>query len=220
MADDLREYLEDEGLLDDTPKRGRGRPSKAELRATAPRCGKNNRQGQPCQRPLGWGTDHPGEGPCKLHGGATPKPTLAVAEDSLEFEIQRYMDDPDVFSLTKDLAVLRTLRDRQLTQYEEAPTAKEQNESLYALNGIITNIVRSAEKFQNMMMKSNFALSVAQARQLRETMRKILVEEATALQHIVEPISAEIAGEIESWGDRVSMRLQNELVVENVRDDS
>lgn len=25
-----------------------------------------------CHRPKGWGTDHPGSGPCKLHGGNTP----------------------------------------------------------------------------------------------------------------------------------------------------
>lgn len=30
------------------------------------------RAGGLCQRPAGWGTDHPGTGRCKLHGGATP----------------------------------------------------------------------------------------------------------------------------------------------------
>jgi hypothetical protein len=37
-----------------------------------PTCGANRRQGNgPCRRPAGWGTDHPGYGPCKLHFGAT-----------------------------------------------------------------------------------------------------------------------------------------------------
>ena len=27
--------------------------------------------GMPCRRPAGWGTDHPGMGRCKLHGGAS-----------------------------------------------------------------------------------------------------------------------------------------------------
>jgi hypothetical protein len=31
-----------------------------------------------CTRPAGWGTDHPGTGPCKLHGGNTPS-HVAVA---------------------------------------------------------------------------------------------------------------------------------------------
>lgn len=35
-------------------------------------CGAKNRQGKPCTRPAGWGTDHNGVGRCKHHGGATP----------------------------------------------------------------------------------------------------------------------------------------------------
>ncbi len=35
-------------------------------------CGARNRAGNPCRRPAGWGTDHPGAGRCKLHGGNTP----------------------------------------------------------------------------------------------------------------------------------------------------
>lgn len=37
-----------------------------------PKCGAKKRQGEgTCQRPAGWGTDHAGEGRCKLHGGNT-----------------------------------------------------------------------------------------------------------------------------------------------------
>lgn len=36
------------------------------------RCGSRKRQGEgTCEREAGWGTDHLGEGPCKLHGGST-----------------------------------------------------------------------------------------------------------------------------------------------------
>lgn len=36
-------------------------------------CGAQRSKGQgTCQRPAGWGTDHPGHGACKLHGGSTP----------------------------------------------------------------------------------------------------------------------------------------------------
>ena len=35
-------------------------------------CGARKRQGEgTCTRPAGWGTDHVGEGSCKLHGGST-----------------------------------------------------------------------------------------------------------------------------------------------------
>jgi hypothetical protein len=36
-------------------------------------CGAKKRQGEgTCTRPAGWGTDHAGYGPCKLHGGCSP----------------------------------------------------------------------------------------------------------------------------------------------------
>jgi hypothetical protein len=40
-------------------------------------CGRTKRDGseEDCQLPAGWGTDHPGEGACKHHGGAGGAPT-------------------------------------------------------------------------------------------------------------------------------------------------
>lgn len=35
-------------------------------------CGANGRSGKPCGHPAGYGTDHPGIGRCKFHGGSTP----------------------------------------------------------------------------------------------------------------------------------------------------
>jgi len=39
-------------------------------------CGRTKRDGsgESCGLPAGWGTDHPGEGPCKLHGGNAGAP--------------------------------------------------------------------------------------------------------------------------------------------------
>lgn len=38
-------------------------------------CGAKAKQtGQPCRRPAGWGTSHPGTGRCKLHGGCSTGP--------------------------------------------------------------------------------------------------------------------------------------------------
>jgi len=57
-------------------------------------CGAKTRAGMPCRRPAGWGTDHPGEGRCKLHGGANPRgpahPGFKHGEDS------KYFDPRDV----------------------------------------------------------------------------------------------------------------------------
>lgn len=38
------------------------------------KCAAKTRAGTPCQLPAGWGTDHPGEGRCKLHGGKSTGP--------------------------------------------------------------------------------------------------------------------------------------------------
>jgi hypothetical protein len=48
------------------------------------RCGARRRDGELCRNPAGHGTDHPGIGACKLHGGATPNHqahALAVMAD-------------------------------------------------------------------------------------------------------------------------------------------
>ena len=37
-------------------------------------CGAKTKRGTPCKRPAGWGTNHVGEGRCKLHGGASTGP--------------------------------------------------------------------------------------------------------------------------------------------------
>ena len=36
------------------------------------KCGAAKRKGGTCTQAAGWGTDHPGIGKCKLHGGSTP----------------------------------------------------------------------------------------------------------------------------------------------------
>lgn len=36
-------------------------------------CGAKTKVGTPCEQRAGWGTDHVGEGRCKLHGGKTPR---------------------------------------------------------------------------------------------------------------------------------------------------
>ena len=58
-------------------------------------CGGKKRQGEGnCRRPAGWGTDHAGEGPCKLHGGSTwtvrKGSHLRLAEKRLREEMATY----------------------------------------------------------------------------------------------------------------------------------
>lgn len=43
-------------------------------------CGAIKKNGKPCERPAGEGTDHKGTGTCRLHGGSTPNAILAAAK--------------------------------------------------------------------------------------------------------------------------------------------
>lgn len=57
------------------------------------KCGAKTRSGGKCGRPKGWGTEHPGVGHCKFHGGSTPagekhaaKQTATIMGDALDME--------------------------------------------------------------------------------------------------------------------------------------
>lgn len=88
------------------------------------RCGRTKRDGSgdTCDLPAGWGTEHTGEGACKLHGGNTPR-----GEDNPAFKSgawSKYVDyDDDVKAAVNattnegDVAVLEELRDERLARY-------------------------------------------------------------------------------------------------------
>ena len=142
-------------------------------------------------------------------------PTHVVTLDSLESRIQEYQADPAIFDLSKELATLRVMRDDAVQEYKDSPpNSKLRDSSIYKLSVIINNIINASVRFYNLMRQNQFALTIAQARQLRETLKRILVEESSSLESIVAPINIEIAEQIASWRLRVSDRLQNEFVIE------
>lgn len=54
-----------------------------------PRCPATNRKGGPCGRGAGHGTDHPGVGLCKYHGGSSPAGRKAAQRQMAETAVQR-----------------------------------------------------------------------------------------------------------------------------------
>ncbi|QKW15368.1 hypothetical protein [Verrucosispora sp. NA02020] len=68
-----------------------------------PKCGGKRRgegAGQLCTRPAGWGTEHPGTGRCKMHGGSTKSHKVAgqkaLAEQAVKtFGLPREIDPRD-----------------------------------------------------------------------------------------------------------------------------
>ncbi|MFF0127315.1 hypothetical protein ACFYTG_16535 [Streptomyces mirabilis] len=58
-----------------------------------PKCGAKKRQTEGlCERPSGWGTDHPGTGRCKLHGGSTRTQTVSAERRLVEAEARRLFE--------------------------------------------------------------------------------------------------------------------------------
>jgi hypothetical protein len=65
-----------------------------------------------CNRPAGWGTDHPGQGRCKLHGGSTPIKSgrfSKIQRPRLRELIAEMESDPDPLNILPELAVARGL---------------------------------------------------------------------------------------------------------------
>ncbi|MGP3914352.1 hypothetical protein [Nonomuraea sp. 10N515B] len=56
------------------------------------KCGgkKRDGSGDTCTQPAGWGTDHPGIGRCKLHGGSTPNHVAAARLEQARRDVATY----------------------------------------------------------------------------------------------------------------------------------
>lgn len=107
---------------------------------TVPRCGRKNRGGTPCGQPAGWGTNHFGTGPCKLHGGKSPRLEAKAAAEQARAELEaevRALGIPDtvdpVTGLLNEIAVtageLQWLR--QLVRAEAAASEQASDGLFY-----------------------------------------------------------------------------------------
>lgn len=89
-------------------------------------CGARTRSRGVCSHPAGWGTDHPGQGRCKLHGGATPVRHgrySTIKRPELRELIERHRADPDPLNLLDDLAALRGLVEDYINRYDDTTAA-------------------------------------------------------------------------------------------------
>ena len=87
-----------------------------------PRCGVPRRrngdgervdygEGEPCERPAGWGTPNAGVPgtPCKLHGGSLPNNVSAATRRRVELECTALLAEHDVTPVTDSVAELEVL---------------------------------------------------------------------------------------------------------------
>ncbi|MEV8324522.1 hypothetical protein [Kitasatospora sp. NPDC056731] len=77
-----------------------------------PVCGAKTRQegsAEHCGLRAGWGTDHPGTGRCKLHGGRTPGQNIKAAHQIAEREVRAVLAELDVQPVDDPLTALAQL---------------------------------------------------------------------------------------------------------------
>ena len=88
-----------------------------------PICGAQKSQGEGvCTRPAGWGTDHAGEGRCKLHGGKNPIRSgrySKIKRESLRELIAGLEEDPNPLDMIPDLIACRALFMDYIERYDE-----------------------------------------------------------------------------------------------------
>lgn len=86
------------------------------------KCGSKTRAGGACGQPAGWGTDHVGQGKCKLHGGKTPIKHgrySTVQRPRIQELMERLAEDPDPFDLEPEARLIRALATDFCERYEE-----------------------------------------------------------------------------------------------------
>lgn len=107
-----------------TPPTTESKPKRKRTRVALPKCGKATREGAKnpkCGRPCGWGTDHPGTGPCKLHGGAslvTHGRYATMRDETMRELIASFENDPDALNVFPELAAARALFVNFIDRYQ------------------------------------------------------------------------------------------------------
>lgn len=102
-----------------TPMRSADAPTP---HALTPTCGATTRAGTPCAHAAGERTDHPGQGRCWLHGGATPirhGRYSKIRRTRLGELIAHHEDDPNPLDMLPELAAARALFQDFVERYEE-----------------------------------------------------------------------------------------------------
>lgn len=74
-----------------------------------------------CTKPAGWRTDHPGQGKCHFHGGATPIKHgrySSIQRADLREKIEKFTADPDPLNLAPEVALLRAFVEEFIERWD------------------------------------------------------------------------------------------------------
>lgn len=141
-----------------------------------------------CQQPAGWGTDHVGQGRCKLHGGSIPVRHGRYSKrlrSTLGDRIQELAADPDLLDLSEELATSRALLERALEKLEEEELDVE------AATRIVAEVTRIAKRIED--IRAQNALSIKELQRIMAEMGRsvaLRVEDPSTLEAIREDWSS------------------------------
>jgi hypothetical protein len=143
-------------------------------------CGaKTKKDGSPCQKPAGWGTDHQGVGKCKLHVGASPiKHGMYSKYTShrLGEMVDKLADDEELLDLRKTIALQQSIILSILEKLEQGKL--EFNQSLAkTLNTLADKLGRNIERRQKVEEGEKYILEVTEVKNIVNQVVTIVNEE-------------------------------------------
>lgn len=154
-----------------------------------PKCGGLLRDGsgRTCTRPAGWGTSHPGEGKCKLHGGGSPRGTespqfkhgiyshyMAASWQQKATEMEATID------LLPELTLMRVIMAEYMSRFQKPETSltADDIEVLRSLADVIRKISDSIVKQRN-----STALTAVEIAMLADKIPKLVVKYVQGIEN-------------------------------------
>ncbi len=117
-------------------------------------CGAKTRSGGQCQQPAGWGTQHVGQGRCKLHGGNAGAPIItgrySIKRQALAAKAQAFYADPTPGDLTAELVLMRALLQEYLDRFEDEKT-RLPFDDIQRIFGMVEAIGRLVERIAKIL---------------------------------------------------------------------
>lgn len=142
--------------------------------------------GEPCTRPAGWGTDHPGVGKCKLHGGATPiKHGLysKYTNHRLADMIEKLSEDEDLLNLRKTIAFQQSLILDILNRLDDGNLEMDQG-IINTLSSLADKLGRNIERRQKVEEGEKYILQIEEVQRIIEQVVIIIKEEISEIDVI------------------------------------
>ena len=166
------------------------------------KCGAQLKRGKGrCTKAAGWRTDHPGQGRCYLHGGATPIKHgrySAIKREGLQERIDRFRADPDPLNLADEVALLRAFLEDFIDRWD----------AIYGPDGALiawhesfnTNSENPAPKPRQMPDFATLTVLVDRVGKMVERVHKMRNEGAITLltlNRIIEQMGADLVAAIQ-----------------------